>query len=195
MEQRRPIQFKIVSITHNLLHKSQPSYLSKLIYIKPTGKTRSSDHLCLSLTPLTSKLKFSDQSLRNASPRLWTLFPPSSGLSLNKFLHHPLQHPFHSTHYLFHAVSSSPASKHTYSLFHTPLNSPPSSPIYGFQPVSSAKVVTRMSTREYTNTIGFTGLYKALIYLLTYLRNYLRPCKSFKANHWFKLIYLAFFFN
>ena len=69
IEQR--IQFKIVSITHNLLHKSQPSYLCKLIYIKPTGKTWSSDHLCLSLPPLTSKLKFSDRSFRNASPHLW----------------------------------------------------------------------------------------------------------------------------
>ena len=48
-----------------------------------------------------------------------TLFSPISGLSLNKFLHHPLQHLFHSTHCLFHAVSSSSASKYTYSLFHT----------------------------------------------------------------------------
>ena len=68
IEQR--IQFKIVS-THNFLHKSQPSYLRKLIYIKHTGKTLSSDHLCISLPPLTSKLKFSDRSFRNASPRLW----------------------------------------------------------------------------------------------------------------------------
>ena len=50
-----------------------------------------------------------------------------------------------------------PSQKDTYSLFHTPLNSPPSSPIYGFQPVSSAPLATRMSTREYTNTIGFTN--------------------------------------
>ena len=73
IEQRR--QFKIVSITHNLLHKSQPSYLHKLIHIKPTGKTRSSDHLCLSRPPLTSKLKFSDRSFRNASPRPWNSLP------------------------------------------------------------------------------------------------------------------------
>ena len=50
--------------------------------------------------------------------------------------------------------------------FIPPLNSPPSSPIYSFQSVSSAPLVTRVSTREYTNTIGFTGLYKAFIYLL-----------------------------
>ena len=62
-------------ITHNLLHKSQPSHLCKLIYIKPTGKTRSFDHLCLSFPPLTSKLKFSDRSFRNASPCLWNSLP------------------------------------------------------------------------------------------------------------------------
>ena len=41
--------------------------------------------------------------------------------------------------------------------FIPPLNSPRSSPIYGFQSISSASLVTRVSTREYTNTIGFTG--------------------------------------
>ena len=73
IEQR--IQFKIVSITHNVLHKSQPGYLRKLIYNKPTGKTRSSDHLCLSLPSLASKLIFSDRSFLNAFPRLWNFLP------------------------------------------------------------------------------------------------------------------------
>ena len=40
--------------------------------------------------------------------------------------------------------------------FILPLNLPPSAPIYGFQPVSSAQLVTRVRTREYTNTIGLT---------------------------------------
>ena len=56
------------------------------------------------------------------------------------------------------------------------LNSPHSSPIYGFQPVSSAPLVTRVRTREYTNTIGFTRLYRAFIYLLTYLFTYQDIC-------------------
>ena len=61
---------------------------------------------------------------------------------------------------------------HLFSLSY-PLNSQPSSPINGFQPVSSAPLVTRLSTREYTNTIGFMGLCKAFIYLLTLLYIYI----------------------
>ena len=119
IEQR--IQFKIVSSTHNLLHKSKPSYLRKLIYVKPTGKTRSSDHLCLSLFRHSHPSSNSPIALSETLLRVFgTPFPPISGLSLNKFLHHPLQYLFHSTHCLFHAVSSSPVSKHTPSLFHTP---------------------------------------------------------------------------
>ena len=98
-----------------------------------------------------------------------TLFPPISGLSLNKFLHHPLQHLFHSTHCLFHAVRSSPASKHTSSLFHTPLNSPPSSPIYSFQPVSSAPLVHEWAPENTPTPLVLRGLYKVFIYLLTLL--------------------------
>ena len=46
VEQR--IQYKIISITHNLLHITLPKYLHRLINIKPPSRTRSSDHLCLS---------------------------------------------------------------------------------------------------------------------------------------------------
>ena len=76
IEQR--IQFKIVSITDNLLHKSLSSYLRKLIYIKPTGKTGSSDHLCLSLPPLTFKLTQNHRSL----------FPKRFSASLELSFHH-----------------------------------------------------------------------------------------------------------
>ena len=69
------IQYKIISITQNLLHKCQPTYLHNLIIIKTTCKTRSSDHLCLSLPPLTSKLKFSDCIFHNSSTRLWNSLP------------------------------------------------------------------------------------------------------------------------
>ena len=74
------IRFKIVSITHNLLHKSQPSYLRKLIYIKPTGKTRSSDHLCLSLPPLTSK-----QVLRSLFSKCFSASLELSSTNLRSF--------------------------------------------------------------------------------------------------------------
>ena len=54
------------------LSRYQNSYLRM---IKPTGKTQSSDHLCLSLPPLTPMLKLSDRSFRNASPRFWNSLP------------------------------------------------------------------------------------------------------------------------
>ena len=73
VEQR--IQYKIISITHNLLHIAEPKYLHRLINIKPPGRTRSSDHLCLSLPPVSSRLKFADRSFRNFSPRLWNFLP------------------------------------------------------------------------------------------------------------------------
>ena len=65
VEQR--IQYKIISINHNLLDKCEPSYVRNLINTKPTGKTSSSDHHCLSLTLLTSKLKLCDRSFPNSS--------------------------------------------------------------------------------------------------------------------------------
>ena len=65
------IQYKIISITHNLLHITEPKYLHRLINIKLLSRTRSSDHLCLSLPPVSSRLKFADRSPRNSSPRVW----------------------------------------------------------------------------------------------------------------------------
>ena len=73
IEQR--IHNKIISITNNL-HSSQAQYLHKL-NVKPTGKTRSSAYLCLSLPPLTSKLKFSNSSFRISAPHLWNSLPPN----------------------------------------------------------------------------------------------------------------------
>ena len=73
IEQR--IDYKIIFIADNLLHSSEPQYLRKLITVKPSGKTRPSEYLCLSLAPLTSKLKYSNRSfcisalhLRNSLP-------------------------------------------------------------------------------------------------------------------------------
>ena len=57
------------------------------------------------------------------------------------------------------------------------MDAPSSSPIY--QPVSSAPLVTRVSTREYTNTIGFKGLYKAFIYFTIYFQFYFESVQRF----------------
>ena len=69
------IQYKIISITHSLLHITQPKYLHRLINIKPPSRPRTSDHLCLSLPPVSTMFKFADRSFRNFSPRLWNYLP------------------------------------------------------------------------------------------------------------------------
>ena len=69
------IQYKIISITHNLLHITELKYLHRLTNIKPPSSTRFSDHLCLSLPPISTRLKFADRSFRNSSPRLWKFLP------------------------------------------------------------------------------------------------------------------------
>ena len=69
------ILYKIISIIHNLLHVTEPKYLRRQIYIKPSGRSRSSDHLCLSLPPVSARLKFADRSFRNSSPHLSNYLP------------------------------------------------------------------------------------------------------------------------
>ena len=69
VEQR--IQYKPIFITHNLLHITEPKYFHRFINIKPPSRTRSSDHVCLSLPFVCTRLKFADRSFRNSSPRLW----------------------------------------------------------------------------------------------------------------------------
>ena len=68
IEQR--IKYKIISITHNLLHSATPSNLYRLLNIQPTRPTRSAN--CMSAHPkLTSLLKLSVRPFRNAVPSLW----------------------------------------------------------------------------------------------------------------------------
>ena len=54
VEQR--FQYMIISITHNLLHITEPKYLHRLINIKPPSRTRSSDHLSFPSTCLYQTL-------------------------------------------------------------------------------------------------------------------------------------------
>ena len=64
------------SLLHTtLLHITEPKYLHRLINIKPPSRTRSSDHLCLILLPVSTRLKFADRLFRNSFPRLWNSLP------------------------------------------------------------------------------------------------------------------------
>ena len=93
------IQYKITSITHNLLHITEPKYLHRLIIIKPPSRTRSSDHLYLSVPPVSIRLKFADRSFHNSSPRLW------NSLSINLRSFASDTHTHHSTT----VISSTPS--------------------------------------------------------------------------------------
>ena len=135
IEQR--IQYKIISITHNILHSSTPSYLYRLLNIQPTRSTRSSNCLCLVHLKLTSQVKYSDRSFRNAAPSVWNKQPtilrsfsteathanpvpfPPLALSHQKFLKH-LKTSFHSflsfvgSIYPLHPLPFPPGTAHSF---------------------------------------------------------------------------------
>ena len=95
VEQR--IQYKIIFITHDLFHITEQKYPHSLINIKPLSRTRSSDHLCLCLPSVSTRLKFADRSIRNTPYRLWNSLP----INLRSFA--PVTH--HSTT----VISSTPS--------------------------------------------------------------------------------------
>ena len=71
------IHYKIISLTYDSLHISQPQYLRKLINIKPAGSNRSSNHFTLLRPPTTSSLKISNRSYNRTAPILWNNLPKS----------------------------------------------------------------------------------------------------------------------
>ena len=184
IEQR--IHHKIIFITHNLIHFSQPQHVCKLTNVKPSGKTRSSKYLCLLLPPFTSKLKFSNHSFRIFEPYLRNSLPPNLKtyapindetttnitnitrssvsplfLSWNCFLSH-------NKTYLF---SLSFPIIPFFAMLH-----------FSFRPdhfnLSHTKFLTQLNTREYTITLGYgfagdieSSILAYLFYLLTELRS------------------------
>ena len=68
------IQYKIISITHNLHHLTKPKYLHRLINIKPPSRTRSSDQLCISLPFVSTRLMFAGRSFSISTPAYGTLY-------------------------------------------------------------------------------------------------------------------------
>ena len=56
------IHYKIISLTYDFHHTSQPQHIRNLINIKPAGSTRSSNHLTLLCLSTTSSLIISNRS-------------------------------------------------------------------------------------------------------------------------------------
>jgi len=72
---KQRIDYKILSLTYNVLTTTQPSYLHNLISVQPHRSTRSSDIINLSRPPSSSSLKVDNRSFRHASPCLWNQLP------------------------------------------------------------------------------------------------------------------------
>ena len=64
--ERRPLEYKLLSLTYKVLTTSQPSYLNNLISVQPPRSTRSSSVVTLSRQP-TISLKITDRSFRYVS--------------------------------------------------------------------------------------------------------------------------------
>jgi hypothetical protein len=71
------IEYKLLSITYNTLHTSQPAYLSNLLTLQPPRSTRSSKLITLRLPPITSNRAILNRSYSYLAPRLWNSLPPS----------------------------------------------------------------------------------------------------------------------
>ena len=166
---------------HTTSKLTEPKYLHRLINIKPSSRTHSSDHLCLSLPPVSTKLKFADRSFHNSSPRLWNSQP----INLKSFAPDTHTTPSQSSallpptlaeHSLFLVISLFRALKPTSSLFPTlhnfsalPFLLAPSRPT---SLTSTRHGLTPTSTWEYTIIFGcwFHGDYIKLYFTLLYLR-------------------------
>ena len=74
---KQRIHYKLVSITHNPLHNSQPVYLRRLISIHNPTNTRSASYLRLQTPKVTSRIKFHDRTFSTAAPKLWNSLPQS----------------------------------------------------------------------------------------------------------------------
>src|SRR6218665_3001939 len=66
------IEYKVISLTYNMLQSSQPLYLRQLFTIQPP---RSSSTLTLLRPSVPSSPKFSNRSIAVAVPPLWNKLP------------------------------------------------------------------------------------------------------------------------
>ena len=69
------IHYKVISITNNLLHTSEPQYLARLLTIQPPRSTRSSKYITLYPPAITSNRTVLNRSFSYTKPRLWNALP------------------------------------------------------------------------------------------------------------------------
>ena len=69
------IDYKILSITYNILETSKPAYLSSLLTLQPTRSTRSSKLITLYQPSVTSNRAILNRSYSQSVPKLWNSLP------------------------------------------------------------------------------------------------------------------------
>jgi len=69
------INYKVVSLTYNVLQTSHPSYLSRLLTLQPARSTRSSQFITLYPPSVTSNRAILNRSFSYSAPRLWNSLP------------------------------------------------------------------------------------------------------------------------
>ena len=69
------IDYKILSITYNILETSKPTYLSSLLTLQPTRSTRSSKLITLYQPSVTSNRAILNRSYNQSVPKLWNSLP------------------------------------------------------------------------------------------------------------------------
>jgi len=73
IEQR--IQYKVASITNQVLQSELPSYLYRPLNVRSNRTTRSSDIITLQRPSVRSRLKVTDRSFIHHAPVLWNSLP------------------------------------------------------------------------------------------------------------------------
>jgi hypothetical protein len=69
------IQYKVLSLTYNILQTQQPSYLHTLLSLQHNNNTRSSSVITLSRPAVSSHLKITNRSFSHHAPVLWNSLP------------------------------------------------------------------------------------------------------------------------
>ena len=73
---KQRIEYKIVSLTYNVLQFHQPSYLSNLLIQQPNIYNTRSSALITLKRPAASRAAVAKRSFCHSAPALWNLLPP-----------------------------------------------------------------------------------------------------------------------